>query len=359
MAGLAVAKKLKSVLILIIGVGLAYWFVRRLDWQQVGGYLREARIWPLLLAACLINLTLLARALRWQAFLAPITQVSLRNAFAATSVGFGSVFVIGRAGEVVRPMILTLRERLRLSATIATVLIERIYDMSMVVGLFAVNLLFFQMPSGKADDLQALHSIRSLGLILSLGVIGGLIVLVVLRLQAEPIINFLERKSHWLPQKLARPLLNLIRHLVEGLSVLLNVRELVMTSFYTLIVWTLVTCETWLVLTAFPSIAQNFSLSHVIFVLGFGLVGSIVPTPGGAAGAFHVAAAAALRFLGVEQNLAASVAIVYHFISFGPPFLVGLFYLMRDGISLQQLREMIAHEGSESVTAKDGTRPAI
>ena len=56
---------------------------------------------------------------------------------------------------------------------------------------------------------------------------------------------------------------------------------------------------------------------------------------------------------------AASVAIVYHFVSFGSPFLLGLFYLMRDGISLHQLREMIAHEGAEGVTAQDRARSAV
>jgi uncharacterized protein (TIRG00374 family) len=352
-SGLAVSKKLKSLLILAVGAGLVYWFARRLDWQEVGTHLRAARIWPLLVAACLINLTLLVRAFRWQAFLAPITHVSLRNAFAATSVGFGSVFVIGRAGEVVRPMVLTLRERLRLSATIATVMIERIYDMSAVIGLFAINLLFFKMPSGKADDLRTFNSIRSTGLILSLAVAGGIVLLIILRLRAEIIINFLERKSSRLPRKLVRPLLNLINHLSEGLSVLLDGRELVTTILYTLMIWGLVTGETWLVLMAF---GLDFPLSYVIFVLGFGLVGSVVPTPGGSAGAFHAAAAAALTFLGLERNFAASVAIIFHLISFGPPFLIGLFYLVRDGIGLGQLREMIAHEGGESVAAQDHAR---
>src|SRR6185295_13428211 len=103
----------------------------------------------------------------------------------------------------------------------------------------------------------------------SLAIIGGIIILVILRLRAEFVINLLERKSGWLPRSVARPLLNLIRHLAEGLSVLLNVRELLMTSFYTLVVWAFVTCETWLVLMAFPQKDVNFSLSQVIFVLGF------------------------------------------------------------------------------------------
>src|SRR5262245_22554983 len=99
-------KKLKSALILAVGLGLAYWFVSRLDWPTVGKHLQSVRIWPLILGAILINLTMLARSLRWQAFLTPIRQVKLGNLFAATAIGFGSIFVIGRAGEIVRPAML-------------------------------------------------------------------------------------------------------------------------------------------------------------------------------------------------------------------------------------------------------------
>ena len=101
----------------------------------------------------------------------------------------------------------------------------------------------------------------------------------------------------------------------------------------------------------------DFSLSQIIFVLGFGLVGSVVPTPGGSAGAYHAAAAAkGLDFLGLDPNLAASIAIVYHLIAFGPPFVIGLFYLVRDDISLGQLREMIASESAERQGDKETGR---
>lgn len=342
-------KKFKSILILAIGLGLAYWFVNRLDWHTVGGYLRSARIWPLILGAVLINLTMLFRSLRWQAFLAPIAQVSLRNLFAATAVGFGSIFVIGRAGEIVRPAVLSLRERLRPSATLATILIERIYDTTAVVSLFAINLLFFRLPLNSAEDAQRLGTIRSIGFFLLAGIVGGLIVLVLLRIKAEPIIGWLENRSSRLPQKLIKPLMNFIRHLSEGLSVLLNLRELAVTIFYTLCVWGLVSAATWLTLFAF---GLNFSLSYVIFILGFGLVGSVVPTPGGSAGAFHAAAAKGLEFLGLEPNLAASIALIYHLIAFGPPFILGLYFLVRDDISLTQLREMLASEGAAESRTK-------
>jgi uncharacterized protein (TIRG00374 family) len=344
-----VSKNLKSVLILAIGLGLAWWFISRLDLETVGAHLRNARIWPLLLAALLINLTMFARSLRWQALLSPIRATKLSNLFAATSVGFGAIFVIGRAGEIIRPAVLSLRERIKPTATFATILIERLFDTTAVVSLFAANLLFFKLPPDQSNT-NALDAIRSVGLALLISVAVGIALLVLLRLKAAAAIEGLKRRGDWLPKKLSYPLLNFISHLADGLSVLLNLRALAVTIFFTACVWALVSAATWLTLFAF---GLNFPISHTIFVLGFGLVGSVAPTPGGSAGAFHAAAAKGLEFLGLDPNLAASIAIVYHLIAFGPPFVIGLFYLIRDDISLGQLREMIASE----TELKDSIQP--
>jgi glycosyltransferase 2 family protein len=347
-----VSKNLKSVLILAIGLGLAWWFISRLDLDTVGAHLRNARVWPLLLAALLVNLTMVARSLRWRTLLAPITTAKFGNLFAATSVGFGAIFVIGRAGEIIRPAVLSLRERIKPTATFATILIERLFDTTAVVSLFAANLLFFELPPGQ-NNANALEAIRSIGLTLLIGIAVGIFILALLRLKAAQIIEWIERHGAWLPKKLSYPLLNFIRHLADGLSVLLNMRALAATIFFTASVWALVSVATWLTLFAF---GLNFSISHTIFVLGFGLVGSVAPTPGGSAGAFHAAAAKGLEFLGLDPNFAASIAIVYHLIAFGPPFIIGLFYLIRDDISVKQLREMITSETAEIQRDKETGR---
>src|SRR5262245_37213575 len=149
-----------------------------------------------------------ARSLRWQVFLAPIGPAKLSNLFAATSVGFGALFVIGRAGsEIIRPAVLSLRERLQPSATIATILIERIYDTTAVVLLFAITLLSFELPAQRAGAWQKFGGARGVGMFLLLATLGGLGALIILRLKAEPIIAWLERHSVRLPQKLAQALL--------------------------------------------------------------------------------------------------------------------------------------------------------
>ena len=71
----------------------------------------------------------------------PLVPSRFADLFAATTVGFGTVFLIGRAGEVVRPVVLPMRDpRVRPSVSIVTIMVERIYDMMAVVLLFAINL---------------------------------------------------------------------------------------------------------------------------------------------------------------------------------------------------------------------------
>src|SRR4029434_2667633 len=65
-----------------------------------------------------------------------------------TCVGFAAVLTIGRAGEVVRPVALPMRDRrVRPAAAFVTILIERLYDTMTVVLMFAVNLLWFTPTS--------------------------------------------------------------------------------------------------------------------------------------------------------------------------------------------------------------------
>ncbi|MBL8206474.1 MAG: flippase-like domain-containing protein [Blastocatellia bacterium] len=332
------ATKLKSLAILIVGLGLAYWFARGIDWATVGAYWKAANVWLLLLGALFINLTMLVRAVRWATFLQPITRVNLGDALAATVIGFGCIFIAGRAGDVVRPLLLSLRTRIKASATIATILIERIYDMTAVAVMFAVNLLLIELPASKADDLQQM---RSVGLLMLVGLGLGITLLVILRLRTQWLIQVLGKMFRWLPRRLLDFMIGLLTHLADGLSVLLNARELLKTITQTAIVWGLIAIAYWFVVQAF---GIRFSLSQAIFVLGAGLVGSLIPTPGGSAGAFHAAAQKGLVFLDVETNLAAATAIAIHIISFGSPFLFALFYLMRTNISFGQLRSLMAGE---------------
>ena len=83
------------------------------------------------------------------------------------------------------------------------------------------------------------------------------------------------------------------------------------------------------------------------------MAGSVVPTPGGAAGAFHAATAAGLLFLGIAKEEAAGVSIVMHLVDFGPAAVFGFWYVIRGDLSISRLRAMMSPENVEHVVEEE------
>jgi uncharacterized protein (TIRG00374 family) len=291
------------------------------------------------------------RAFRWRALLAPLTESGLRALFISTTIGFAAVFLFGRAGEVVRPVVLPLRDRrVRPAASFVTIMIERICDSVAVVILFAVSLLFVAAPPGRASEFSY---VRDLGLALLVASVLGLVGLAWFRRSSKTAVEWLEKRFAGWPfihERFARAVTHTLAQLATALGILADLRELLRVSFWTMLLWGSVTIADWLVLKAF---GLKFGLPETIFVMGFALVGSLVPTPGGAAGAFHTATAVGLIFLGVPKDEAAAIAILTHLIVFSPALIFGLYYLLRGEINLSRLRELIKPEAVEHAVEDD------
>jgi hypothetical protein len=112
-----------------------------------------------------------------------------------------------------------------------------------------------------------------------------------------------------------------------------------------------------LVVRAFGIPYKVIPFTGAVFVMGLSMVGSVVPTPGGATGPFHTATAASLLFLGVEGNKAASVAIILHLVIFAPASFFGLFYVIKDGLSLENLKRIGEKQSEEVDTLSQSTQP--
>jgi len=335
---------------LLVAVALLYWFAHQLQWEVVKGAFGRMNVGLVVLSMMPVIVTYWVRSLRWRAFLAPIGSASLRNLFSATVTGYASIFIFGRVGEIGRPIMLSLRQGLRPSATIATIMIERIYDMVSVGVLFAIDLLFMNELKGGSPSGRELSALKETGAILLLVSALSIIGLSVFRLRAEGALDYLDRKLRWLPRKFQTVILNLLRHLADGLYVLHDWRGLGVTIGYTLLTWGLVVVSFCLIGLAF---GLQLPVTSVIFVIGFAMVGSLVPTPGGSAGAFHTATMIGLMLLGIEKNTAASVAVVMHFVAFGTALLFGPYFLVRGGISFKELRRMAEAELSSHAQIRE------
>lgn len=336
-------KYIKFILLALFAVFLFWFFGRNLDWQEVSRSLRQANPYYLTAAVLIVCLGYFLRAVRWKSLLAPITPTSLKELFATTTVGFAAIFLIGRAGEIVRPMWLPMRDRrVRPSAALVTLGLERIFDLAALACFFSVNLIWFVPPPGREEDFEY---VSIAGIVMLAGVIVAFGALIVYQRISDRVIDWFDRRLvyRFIPERIRKIIISILRKLSGALAILTDWREMLMVSFWTFMLWLAISIPTWLVLLAF-GIPVTFSDS--LFIMGFATVSSVVPTPGGAAGAFHTATAASILFLkpGVRAEDAAAVSIAMHLVYFAPAILFGLYYFLHGDISIERFRSLLSSE---------------
>lgn len=346
----ALRKYLKFILLFLFALFILWFFGRTLDWQEVSASLRKAN--PLYLALALAGICLgyFLRAIRWKVLLAPITESSLRELFATTTVGYSAVLLVGRAGEIVRPMWLPMRDRrVRPSAALATIFVERVFDMASLISFFSISLIWFRIPPGHEEEMAA---IQWAGNLLLAGVIIGIIALVIYHWYSHVFIGWMSRLTDVpiVPGRLREIILSLMQQLAAALNILRSPKEIFLASFWTLALWLSIAVPTWLVILAFD---LRMGFVDSIFVMGVASLGTLIPTPGGAAGAFHAATGASLVLLGVEREQSAAVSILMHLIYFVPALFFGLYYFFHGDISIERFRSLLSSENAEKEIKSD------
>jgi uncharacterized protein (TIRG00374 family) len=334
-------KSIKFILLFLFAVFIFWFFGRNLDWQEVSQSLRKADAFYLILAVLIICLGYLLRAIRWKVLLEPITETSLKELFATTTVGFAAIFLVGRMGEIVRPMWLPMRDkRVRPSAALITLGVERIFDLAALVCFFAINLIWFTVPAGRENEFAY---VKFVGTLMLVGVFVGFLGLYFYQKLSARFTAWAEKVTDkkFVPRRVRRVFISLLKQLAASLQVLKNWREIVAVVFWTIMLWLAIAIPTWLVLLAFD---LPLSFSDSLFVMGWAAIGSLVPTPGGAAGAFHAATAGGLVFLNVAPNDAAATSIAMHLVYFAPAVFFGIYYFLHGDISVARFKNLLSSE---------------
>jgi uncharacterized protein (TIRG00374 family) len=336
-------KYVKFILLFLFAAFIVWFFGRNLDWQEVSRSLRQANPWYLTYAVLIICFGYLLRAIRWRVLLEPITPSSLKELFATTTVGFAAIFLIGRAGEIVRPMWLPMRDRrVRPSAALVTLGLERIFDLAALACFFAVNLLWFTPPAGREEDFQY---VATVGYALLGAVVLGFAGLIIYQRISARVIAWVARMTDrtFIPKRLRRIFLSILEKLSGALAKLKDWREMMLVSFWSFTLWLAISIPTWLVLLAFD---MPFTFSDSLVIMGVAAVSSVIPTPGGAAGAFHTATAASILFLrpDTRHEDAAAVSIAMHLVYFAPALVFGLYYFLHGDISIERFRSLLSSE---------------
>ncbi len=336
-------KSLRTVVILILCVGLLAVFLRGAHLDIVWGEIKQADPWLLVLSCAITVLSMVLRAVRWQYLLAPIGHTRFSAAFRATIIGFAASAVLpARAGEVIRPYLLARQEGLSATATFATIIIERVLDAVTCVFLLASFVLLFDPGMDNADS--RLYWLLEIG-----GVMVGSLAVVALGAMfvaaRDPAAagRWAYKLEHLLPGKLTHKLAQVLLKFSEGLAVVRTPRRLALALGLSLPLWLSIGWGIWSVTQAF-GIEMPFTGSFLQIALL--VVGVSVPTPGGVGG-FEAAVQIGLTsFYGVPNDRAVGAALVMHVVSLLPTVVLGFLFLIQDGLGFGGMRNL-AHAATE------------
>lgn len=319
-----------SLAIAALTVALLVWFLWGLDPQALRHAITHANPWLLLLAVVTTIQTYVLRAWRWQALLEPLGAVPFRPAFRTTIIGFTATFLIpGRVGEVLRPYLLAKQQGISVSATFATIIIERILDLVAVLLLFAAAIPFLGI------DLSP--ELRTGGILAAVAALIGLAILFACAGHPERFGRLVDRLTGWLPGRLPLAIGGFARKFAEGLGVMRDPGLLLRTLAWSLPVWISICAGIWLVTLAFD---LTMPFSGAFLVVMYLVVGVAAPTPGGAGG-FHVMYKLAVtQYFGATPEAGVAAGTVLHLVSFVPAALLGFWYMRQDGLTLGGLKRM-------------------
>jgi hypothetical protein len=283
-------------------------------WDVKGGWL-----------AASVGITLfsyLIRACRWQVLLAPLKPIRLASLLGTTLVGFGAIYVLGRAGELVRPLWLTRREQVPLTSSVATIIVERFFDTLMIIALFAWTLFAIDLPSAAGGSLALM---KDAAWVMTAVSAGAMVFLFVFRSNINRIVSYVP-----IPR-----IADLLHKFARGLLFLQRGRSFGLVVAHSGALWILIALQFWFML-----LGMNFdySLDAATLVLVGAAIGSVAQVPG-IGGGFQAGYIFCMTtFFLVPAEKAIATSLIAWFFSYVPTVAVAGIYMLAQGLSLKDLR---------------------
>jgi len=309
--------------------GLFLWLaLRGLNLDEFWDNLQGARYGWLVPAVGVYFGAVWARTWRWHYMLRALKPLPLGRLFPTVAISYmGNNVYPARAGEVLRAYVLKRDEDVSMSASLATILVERIFD-----GLVMLLFVFITLPS--VPDLQP--DLRRLVVLASLAFFGALIAFLGLAsapVTARRVYGSLIRR--FVPAHFHDKLLNLADRFMDGLVGLRRGRDLAMIFFTSTVVWLLETVKYWFVMHAFPFEVSFFTL---MLMNGLANLALTIPAAPGGIGPFDWAGIGTLAAFGVPRALASAYTIVLHVALWFPITALGAFFFVRKGLTWSAAR---------------------
>jgi uncharacterized protein (TIRG00374 family) len=269
-----------------IGGVFLYLALRHVHVSDLVDAVATVRAGWLILALCVYWMELAARVIRWRVLLLRTeASVTLGNTTSAFIIGYAANNVLpAKLGELVRVDLISRLAGLSRMAALGTVLVERIFDILLILLMAAISLGMLVMP-------ETLELARLRGGMVSLGAICAVLLVVGVTLGRNGVTNGRRIRV----AKHAR-----LSHLVSGIRILSNPAECVRILLLSVLIWTLNGLSMWLIVLA---LGISLSVPQLMLLLGVVGLAAVLPAPPAGLGVLQYAFTLVFGLLGMSSAI--------------------------------------------------------
>lgn len=312
--------------------------------------LRSVRYVYILPAIFIVIVSYLLRALRWRYLVQSVKKdIKTTSLFSPLMIGFMANMLPARAGEFIRAYLLSKKEHISFSSSFATIFIERLFDLIMLLIMLVWVLLFMSDALSAASETYQVvilfwtFSYSLYQMVKIFGVFTISLCMVILLFSA-----LLQFKNEWamkivgifsqpFPLKWKEKIVGLVNSFTEGLNIIRDRRGFIATVFLSFLIWAS------FVLTYYPlylalDIENKLPIvsSLIILCVTVAVFITLLPTPG-FLGSYHLGCIAALYgIFGIQKAVALSYGIVAWLVGMGCTVIIGLIFAVKDHVSLSE-----------------------
>lgn len=334
------SKTFHALLGFFISGAIIAWLYLKTDWSEVGTQLGEVNHWIFFPITAIFAFQFFLRAIRWRYLLSDAEHIPLRSLYDSIMLGnYGNYLLPLRAGEFLRPFLLARESAKSFSSGFVSVVIERFFDLSMVLLTFGIMLLFLDQFPPFIYQGAAILSLVAI-MIFAFIVLGGAI-----PNQLQSLADFV---LGFLPEGLRKPLSGFVRDFLEGAAVLHNPKNLIGAVLFSVLVWAVTYSQFYVTLYLLNMpVSIGFSISVAVIIA----LGVALPSAPGFIGVIQGASVVSFAIFGYSKESAMVFSIIAHLYQYLFIIVYGFYLIFRYGVRLGDLRSETLSKDEAVVSA--------
>lgn len=313
------SKYLKCFVGLLITILSSFLILNKFDLDKITSTLKLINIYWLLFSCLFIVICMIIKSLRWQLLLHPIAKFKLKDTFIAFSIGnmFNMILPL-RSGDISRAFFLVKNKNLSKISIFCTIVYEHIADLSTLLILFCIALLFYNYPMPKLLELFAFTLLICMIISISL--------LVIFKKYVSNIIKKLENKlKKYSYNFFFKALHTILNKILLSLPLSYSYKNLIKIIIYTLLIWIINGIHLYFLFFSFNSpYINHLGIGEISAIMVASGITAAIPSAPSYIGTLHLAIILTLKSTLIPTELIVAYTILIHAVGTSIPIIIGI-----------------------------------